>query len=359
MKLFILIIIGVLISLVSCNGRKSSVQSDNNTDSIETVSDKQPYMFLETLDIYIDPTLLVVDSLPTSDPLHTNVIGRKQRQVLLDGVIPQNFITDENATTYLISIKAVNDSLVLIQYNVVFSDLSDNYLVLYDSNGKMIDAIFAGHHWDISDLEYNLSDTVELQSQHTTKVWFTSDNSFKVSDTYKEVEHNVNTEVSATTNLQQNIYTFHITPSGFKMDDDIYYIDKGEFRAWTGPELKSKWKLYKHMQSLLLHPYSDSNVLDLWNELGNETYSYSENDITYFEIFLDTFYNYVFKLTPQRVLNWIYKNRDIKSLSLTAPLGFHYRNVPKAKDEIDKAINGIDNSQMREYYKELVELWSK
>lgn len=316
-------------------------------------------MFLETLDIYIAPTLLVVDSLPTPDPLHANVIGRKQRQVLLDGVIPQNFITDEQATTYLESIKAVNDSLVLIQYNVVFSDLSDNYLVLYNSNGKMIDAIFAGHHWDISGLEYNLSDTVELQSKYTTKVWFTSDKSFKVRDTYEEIEHNVNSEVSATTNLQQNIYTFHITPSGFKMDDDIDYIDNGKFRAWIGPEWKSKWKLYKHMQFLLWHPYSDSNVLDLWNELGNETYSYSDNDITYFEIFLDTFYNYVFKLTPQRVLSWIYENRNIKSLSLTNPLGYHYRYVSKSKDEIDNAINGIDNSQMREYYKELVELWSK
>lgn len=358
MKHFILIIIGVLISLVSCTGRKNSVQSDNNVDSVKTVYGSKSYKFLEALDIYT-ATLLIVDSLPTPAPLYAHVLNQKQRQALLDGVIPQNFTTDEQATTYLVSIKAVNDSLVLIQYNVVFGDLSDNYLVLYDSNGKMIDAIFAGHHWDISDLEYNLSDTVELQSQHTTKVWFTSDNSFKVSDTYKEVEHNVNTEVSATTNLQQMTYTFHIAASGFKMDDDIDYIYKGEFRAWTGPEWKSRWKLYKHMQSLLWHPYSDSNVLDLWNELMNETYSYIDNDFMYFEIFLGTFYNYVFKLTPQRVLSWIYENRDIKSLSLTAPLGFHYRNVPKAKYEIDKALNDIDNAQMREYYKEPVEPWSK
>lgn len=316
-------------------------------------------MFLETLDIYIDPILLVVDSLPTPDPLHANVIGRKQWLALLDGVIPQNFITDEQATTYLVSIKTVNDSLIMVQYNVVFSDLSNNYIVLYDSDGKMIDAIFAGHHWDISELEYNLSDTVELQSQYTTKVWFTSDNSFNVSDTYEEIEHNVNSEVSTTTNLQQSIYTFHITPLGFEMDDNVDYIDTGEFRAWTGAEWKAKWRLYNYMQSLLWHPYSDNNVLDQWNELGNETYSYIDNDSTYFEIFLDTFYNYVFKLTPQRVLSWIYENRDIKSLSLTNPLGYHYRYVPKAKDEIDKAINDIDNSQMREYYKELVESWSK
>lgn len=275
---------------------------------------------------------------------------------MLDGVIPKNFITDEDVTTYLVSIKAVNDTLTLLQYNTLFSDLSSVYLATYNTNGKMIDAIFAGNDWDTSNLEYNLSDTVELQSQHTAEVRFMSNNSFSACHTYEEIEHNINSDIYITTNSQQITHKFRIVYSGkFEMEDDAEYIDYGEFRAWVGPEWKAKWGLYRRLQALLWHPYSDIEVLDQWNDLGNETYS----DYSHFEVFLDTFYDYVFKLTPKRVLNWIYENRDIKSLSLTAPLGYHYRNDTKAKVEIDKAINDLDNSQMREYYKELVELWTK
>lgn len=78
MKHFILIIAGVLMLSVSCTGRKSSVQSDNNTDSIETVSDKQPYKFLEALDIYTT-SLFAADSLPTPKSLNSHILNREQR----------------------------------------------------------------------------------------------------------------------------------------------------------------------------------------------------------------------------------------------------------------------------------------
>ncbi len=60
---------------------------------------------------------------------------------------------------------------------------------------------------------------------------------------------------------------------------------------------------------------------------------------------------------PEKVLKWVYDNRDYKSLSLTMPLGFYYRYTPQSRKIIDEAIARFDTTAIQTYYTEMTELW--
>ncbi|WP_279167693.1 hypothetical protein, partial [Muribaculum intestinale] len=105
------------------------------------------------------------------------------------------------------------------------------------------------------------------------------------------------------------------------------------------------------MLSLTRYPYSDNKVLDRWDDLGNRV------DAASSESFVDHFFKYVFLPQPEKVLKWIYNNRDYKSMTLTRPLGFYYTYTPQSRKIIDEAIARLDNPAMQTYYTEMTELW--
>ena len=225
------------------------------------------------------------------------------------------------------------------------------YIATYDTDGHLIDAMFAGNDWDKSELAYNLTDSKELVSVDHTLVYFIGDHEFTHNHEYKEIEHNVNTDKDTTTYSQMASMTCNIEPNG-KIDitmEDGY--EDGVFRLCCGSDCKKEWKLMNDMLSLSRYPYSDNKVLDQWNELGNMV------DAASSESFVDHFFKYVFLPQPEKVLKWVYDNRDYKSLSLTMPLGFYYTYTPQSRKIIDEAIARLDNPAMQAYYKEMTELW--
>ena len=102
---------------------------------------------------------------------------------------------------------------------------------------------------------------------------------------------------------------------------------------------------------LTRYPYSDKKVLDRWNDLGNRI------DVAPSESFDYHFFKYVFLPQPEKVLKWVYDNRDYKSMALIRPLGFYYTYTPQSRKIIDEAIARLGNPEMQAYYKEMTEQW--
>ena len=350
MKHLLLIITAILVSCVSCRGKGSaSVSSDTRHDSITAIDDNRSFEFLRKLGIEYESLIAKDDSLPATYD-RDFLLTTPEQCSLLRGVITSDFTPSDTASAYLVSVRQINDNVILCQYKYLFSDAEDVYLATYDTDGHLIDAMFAGNDWDKSELAYNLTDSTELVSVDHTLVYFIRDHEFTYNHEYKEIEHNVKTDKDTTTYSQMVSMTCNIKPNG-KIDitmEDGY--EDGVFRLRRGSDSKKEWKLMNDILSLTRYPYSDKKVLDRWDDLGKVDAAPSES-------FDYHFFKYVFLPQPEKVLKWVYNNRDYKSMILTRPLGFYYTYTPQSRKIIDEAIARLDNPAMQAYYKEMTELW--
>ncbi|GFI66785.1 hypothetical protein [Muribaculum intestinale] len=351
MKHILLIITAILILCISCRGKgASSASSDIRQDSIAAIDGDRSFEFLRKLGIEYESLIAKDDSLPAPSD-RDFLLTTPEQCSLLRGVITSDFTLSDTASAYLVSVRQINDNVILCQYKYLFSDAEDVYIATYDTDGHLIDAMFAGNDWDKSELAYNLTDSTELVSVDHTLVYFIGDHEFTYNHEYKEIEHNVNTDKDTTTYSQMASMTCNIEPNG-KIDitmEDGY--EDGVFRLCCGSGSKMEWKLMNDMLSLTRYPYSDNKVLDRWDDLGNRV------DAASSESFVDHFFKYVFLPQPEKVLKWIYNNRDYKSMTLTRPLGFYYTYTPQSRKIIDEAIARLDNPAMQTYYTEMTELW--
>lgn len=308
------------------------------------------FEFLRKLGIEYESLIAKEDSLPA--PSDRDLLLTTPEQCsLLRGVITPDFTSSDTASAYIVSIRQINENVILCQYKSLFSDTEDVYIATYDANGRLIDALFAGNDWDKSEFAYDLTDSTELVSVNHTLVYFIGDHEFTHNYEYKEIEHNVNTDKDTTTYSKMVSITFNIESNG-KIDitmEDGY--EDGTFRSWRGSDSKKEWKLMNDILALTHYPYSDNIVLDRWNDLGNRVGAATSQSFDY------NFFKYVFLPNPEKVLKWVYDNRDYKSLTLTRPLGFYYTYTPKSRKIIDDAIARLDNPAMQAYYKEMTELW--
>ncbi len=351
MKHILLIITAILILCVSCRGKGSaSASNDSPHDSIAAIDDNRSFEFLRKLGIEYESFIAKNDSLPAPSDRDFLLTTHEQCS-LLRGIITPDFAPSDTASAYLVAVRQINDNVILCQYKYLFSDAEDVYIATYDTDGHLIDAMFAGNDWDKSELAYNLTDSTELVSVNHTLVYFIGDHEFTYNHEYKEIEHNVNTDKDTTTYSQMASMTCNIEPNG-KIDitmEDGY--EDGVFRLRRGSDSKKEWKLMNEILSLTRYPYSDKHVLDRWNDLGNRV------DAASYESFVYHFFKYVFLPQPEKVLKWVYDNRDYKSMTLTRPLGFYYTYTPQSRKIIDEAIARLDNPAMQTYYKEMTELW--
>ena len=345
MKHILLIITVILILNVSCRGKgSSSASSDSRHDSIVAIDDNRSFEFLKKLGIEYESLIAKDDSLPAPSDRDFLLTTHEQCS-LLRGIITPDFAPSDTASAYLVAVRQINDNVILCQYKYLFSDAEDVYIATYDTDGHLIDAMFAGNDWDKSDLLDNPSDSTELICAEHTLIYFIADHEFTYNYEYKEIEHNVNTDKDTTTYSQMASMTCNIESNG-KIDitmEDGY--EDGVFRLCRGSDSKMEWKLMNDMLSLTRYPYSDNKVLDRWNDLGNRV------DAASYESFVYHFFKYVFLPQPEKVMKWVYNNREYKSMTLTRPLGFYYTYTPQSRKIIDKAIARLDNPAMQAYYK--------
>ena len=351
MRHILIIILTAFTLCVSCKCKNSaSASNDNNQDSIMDVGGGNTFEFLKKHGIEYESLIAKDDSLPAPSDRDFLLTTHEQCS-LLRGIITPDFAPSDTASAYLVAVRQITDNVILCQYKYLFSDAEDVYLATYDTDGHLIDAMFAGNDWDKSELAYDLTDSTELVSVNHTLVYFIGDHEFTYNHEYKEIEHNVNTDKDTTTYSQMASMNCNIEQNG-KIDittEDGY--EDGVFRLCCGSDSKKEWKLMNAILSLSRYPYSDNKVLDRWNELGNMV------DAASYESFVYHFFKYVFLPQPEKVLKWVYNNRDNKSLSLTMPLGFYYTYTPQSRKIIDEAIARLDNPAMQAYYKEMTELW--
>ena len=332
-----------------------SVSNDPSHDSIAAIDDNRPFEFLKKLGIEYESLIAKDDSLPAPSD-RDFLLSTYEQCSLLRGVITSDFTPSDTASAYLVSVRQINDNVILCQYKYLFSDAEDVYIATYDTDGHLIDAMYAGNCWDKSDLLDNPSDSTELICAEHTLIYFIADHEFTYNYEYKEIEHNVNTDKDTTTYSQMASMTCNIEPNG-KIDittEDGY--EDGVFRLCCGSDSKKEWKLMNDMLSLTRYPYSDNKVLDRWDDLGNRVDAASSESFVY-HFFKYVFFKYVFLPQPEKVLKWVYDNRDNKSMTLTRPLGFYYTYTPQSRKIIDEAIARLDNPGMQAYYKEMTELW--
>lgn len=353
MKNLLLIIIALSTLCISFNGKgTTSASNDNKYDSITEIYDSKSFEFLRKLGIEEESLIAKDDSLPAPSD-RDYLLTTKEQGALLKGVITSDFNLSDTASVYLVSVRQINDNVVLCKYKYLFSDVEDVYIATYNTDGVLIDAMYAGNCWDKSDLVDNPSDSTELICAEHTLIYFIADHEFTYNYEYKEIEHNFNTDedtatysktVSMCCNIERNGKIVISLPEA-----DTY--EEGVFRLWSGSDSKEEWYLIGKIQTLTRYPYSDETVLEKWDSLGNSV------DGATAESFVFNFFNYVFMPQPEKVLRYIYENRDYKSLSLTMPLGFYYTYIPQSRKNIDVAIARLDNPAMRAYYKEMTELW--
>lgn len=353
MKYLLLIIIALLTLCISCKGKSNtSPSNDNKHDSITEINDSKSFEFLRKLGIEEESLIAKDDSLPAPSD-RDYLLTAKEQGALLKGVITSNFNLSDTASAYLVSVRQINDNVVLCQYKYLFSDLEDVYIATYNTDGVLIDAMYAGNCWDKSDLIDNPSDSTELICAEHTLIYFITDHEFTYNYEYKEIEHNINTDEDTATYSKTVSMCCNIEMNGKIVislpEADAY--EEGVFRLWSGSDSKEEWDLIGKIQTLTHYPYSDESVLDKWDSLGNSV------DGATAESFIFNFFNYVFMPQPEKVLKYIYENREYKSLSLTMPLGFYYTYTPQSRKNIDAAIARLDNPAMLAYYREMTELW--
>lgn len=353
MKHILTIILTIFALCVSCKGKgDASASNANKPDSIKELSADYPFAFLEKLGIDYEQFIAKDDSLPApSDkdlPLTT-----KGQGVLLKGVIDADFEFSDTTSVYFVSVRQINDDIVLCQYKYLYSDMGDVYIATYNADGALIDAMYAGSYWDKSDLADNPSDSTELISTEHTLIYFISDHEFTYTYEYKEIEHNINSDKDKTTYLQTNSMSCNIEQNGkiAITSSEVETYEEGVFGLLIGSGGKDEWEKTAKIQTLARYPYSDETVLEKWDSLGNEV------DAAVAESFVFHFFNYVFKPQPEKVLRYVYENRDNKFLSLTMSLGFYYTYSPQNRKVIDTAIAKLDSPAMHKYYKEMTELW--
>ena len=346
--IFPIILIGLLVC-ISCRSKGSISESNGEQcDSIAITVDSlysKPLGIFEKLGIECASHIEDGDTLPPPSE-NDYLLTTNEQASLLRGVITSDYNISDSTSVYLVAIKQINDSVILCQYKYLFSDVEGIYIATYDTQGDLIDAMFAGNGWNRSAFLRNSSDSTELISNNCTSINFIRNNEFTLSRVYKEIEHNVNSGQDTTTYVKTTSMTYRIDSDGKLLvtqpEADVF--EEGIFRIWTGPEAKNEWDKIDNMHTLAMYPYSDEKVLDKWNDLGNQV------DGALAESFESRFFEYVFLPRPEKVLRWLYDNRDNNSQNLTMPLEFEYAESPQRRQLIDAAIAKLDNPDMRAYF---------
>lgn len=342
----ILLILSALIALcISCNNKGSVSESkDKFQDSLVDTINNNPFNFLEKIGINYERLIVKKDTLPAPS-VKDLILTKKEQSSLLKGIIAPIIENCDTLSVYLVAVRQINDDIVLCQYSS-YSDLKNVYIVTYNSDGVIIDAMFAGSTWNNADMVYNFSNSNELITNECTYLHFIGEHEFIICSNYEELETNAVSRNDSITYSETVSMTYNIEDDGkFKMTM-IDKIEEGNFR-----HDKKEWDLTNEILILKLYPYSDEKILNFWNELGNRV------DASTSESFDYHFFNYVFLPQSEKVLKWIYNNHDNKLLTLTRPLEFYYALLPQSRKIIDDAIDKLDNQTMQAYYKEMTELW--
>ncbi|MDE7385736.1 MAG: hypothetical protein K2N28_01210 [Muribaculaceae bacterium] len=350
-----LIIILTLALCISCQGKRTASSAHEGVqDSIVATGVKNPFGFLEKLGIDYELLIANGDTLPTPFDSSDCLLTTKEQGALLKGVISSDFDISKDTLVYLVAVRQINDNVILCQYNHrrYFEDV---YIATYNTDGVLIDVLFAGELGNKSFGDRILSDSIELRIVRHNQIHFIGNHEFTLTREYKELEYDTKSDRDTITYNKTISLTYNIESDGkIKMTlPDAEVCEDGVFRLWDREDGKKEWDLMDEIYTLNLYSFSDEKALERWNIIGKKADGAPAESVEYY------FFIYVFKPQPQRVLKWLYDNRDDESITLPMHLEFEYTQDPQSREIIDNAIAQIDDKAMRAYFKALTAEWSK
>lgn len=360
MKHLLTIILILPVLYISCKGNGSETNS-NNIDSINVedsvietteTTEYTPIVFIKQLGVDYEPYILRGDSLP-SPSAEGFLLNTKEQYSLLNGVISYDFNLSSSASVSLLSVRLINDDMVFCQYKYSHGGMDEIYFAIYNVEGTLVDAMFAGNYWEEEESVGKLSDSTQLITKEHTLMHFNDSDNFVLVKEYKEWERNVDSFKDSTTFSTTIRIPYNIDAEGKINIAEINVSENGTFRAFAGPKGHWEWNLFEEMHVLRSYPFSDDSVLEKWDDIGKKV------DGIMAEGFDLNVFEYVFLPRPEKVLKWIYDNRDTKSDRLLSSLNFYYTEVDESRKDIEGAIAKLDNPVIRAYFEALTESWKE
>lgn len=349
MKNLITVVLIFLSLCISCKSKNpAATDSENKPDSVTLTHVNQPLEFLTNLGIKTD-TIIKFDSFPQYKSDINIRLNRKQKHKLVREILAHDIYPDSiiKAKTTLVGLGVINENVAFCIYDIQYHNDRQGYIATYNSTGKIIDAVFIGEREKVYEPKEKLIDSTRLIASTKFATKFINPQQFTYSNQYKQIEHIINQD--SITFLRDISMDYSIGNDGKIKLDKSDVKEDGIYRGWKSEKYESD--LYDEMIMLIRYPYSDETALERWNELGTRVDGAPAESFCYY------FYKYVFVPQPQKVLRWIYDNRDLESPFLPMAIEDYYPYYKESKVFVDSEIAKLDNTAMRDYYKELKTRW--
>lgn len=97
-------------------------------------------------------------------------------------------------------------------------------------------------------------------------------------------------------------------------------------------------------------PQSIPNKYSLYSLLG-------EKGGEIYELLLDSIYNFAYAVNPNKMLNWIYDNKNKEVTTFLNALYDKYEKFDWARNSIRNQISLLDDIKKKDYFFSLIEEW--
>lgn len=271
----------------------------------------------------------------------------EQRQTILDGVLPKYRIEDSDNTVCLCAIRSVSNSMVIVQYGLLYSSMEAVYFATYSLDGTLKDVMYAGNSWNFGDAEA-IDDNTELIYTTEKDCKFVSPNRFTLTVSSRQIERSYDPEKETEKYRYLWESQYEITDDGticllFERTDQ-----QGKFVGW---EVQEKFDALTELNHLEMLPQSTPDLMKRYNDFGNKI---SGNELS--EAYSDSFFEYVYSINPHRTLKYLYDNREADCEYLIGALSDIWGRSYQ-QERIKEDIAQFEDSKIRDYLLSLINQW--
>ncbi|WP_279150966.1 hypothetical protein [Muribaculum intestinale] len=270
------------------------------------------------------------------------------RKKLLVHIVPEQYVANPDYSAYLCSIRQISDSTFLVEYGLMGFDIEAAYLASYTIDGLLKDSMFAGNCWNFGDAEtIDDENGTERIYTTTTECDFLSPNTFNLTLKTRQSELEYNPEKETELYLFQAITKYSISDEGLLNILSTDIKEQGTFVGWEDDPFFNDTVELNRIDML---PQSIPNKYSLYSLLG-------EKGGEIYELLLDSIYNFAYAVNPNKMLNWIYDNKNKEVTTFLNALYDKYEKFDWARNSIRNQISLLDDIKKKDYFFSLIEEW--
>lgn len=270
------------------------------------------------------------------------------RKELLTYIVPEQYTVDSDYSAYLCAIRQISDSIFLVEYGLMGFDIEAVYLASYTVDGRLKDSMFAGNCWNFGDAE-TIDDEKGTERIYTTTTEcdFLSRNTFNLTLKTRQCEIEYNPEKETELYLFQEITKYGISEDGLLNVLSTEIKEHGTFAGWEDDPFFNDSVELNRIDML---PQSMPNKYSLYSLLG-------EKGGEIYELLLDSIYKFAYAVNPNKVLNWIYDNKNNDVTTFLNALYDKYENFDWARNSIRNQISLLNDIKRENYFFSLISEW--